>query len=180
MEEVEAERTALRTKAAKMVHRLKGVAEKRQQRIDELEASTAAAQKKLASIQAHTGSAKTDTTFLMLKTPTAAMWRSQWRKMLAENSFTDSSLTPMDVPRLLKTSAAILGDRLHMAHNYVIEGDRGWTPQDRKRRWGLQWFPQLAECAYDYFVTKHGGDVVAAGRGKSFDTIEALAKGRVW
>jgi hypothetical protein len=47
-----------------------------------------------------------------------------------------------------------------MQMNYQATAQKNRCPEG----WACKWEPQLAECAYDYFVAKFNGDVIAAER----------------
>ena len=160
MEEIEAERTALRTKAAKTVHRLKQQNEQQTNQIKAMAARDAHIQKSIGSIMMHVTTTRADMSFVLATSGSAAPWRGQWRKMLVDSSATDSGISPMDMTNLLKTCANIVGDRLHMQRNYHATATKDGHPEG----WACKWEPQLAECAYDFFIAKFDGDVSAAER----------------
>eukprot|EP01044_Picomonas_judraskeda_P025954 COSAG03_NODE_7707_length_882_cov_0.873563_1_plen_244_part_10 len=159
MREVEAERTALRTKAAKTVQRLKQQNEQQANQIKSMEVRHAQVQKSIDSIKMHVHTTRSDMSFVLATSGSAAPWRGQWRKMLVDNSGTDSGLSPMDVTNLLKSCANIISDRLHMQMNYQATAEKG-----RAAGWACKWEPPLTDCAYDYFVATSNGDVIAAER----------------
>ena len=163
MREVEAERTEWRTKAAKTVQRLRHQNDRQAGKITEMEEGHAVTQNKIASILLHAHTARSEVAFVLATSASAAPWRGQWRKMLTDNTATDSGISPMDVTNLLKTCANIVGDRLHLQMNYHV-GTEMQGEDNRAEGWGCKWEPQLAEAAYDYFVTTFNGDVVAAER----------------
>ena len=76
----------------------------------------------------------------------------------------------------MKFSLAGLNEKLGITHETIDRGgtdmfttDRGLTPDERER------FRDFNERAYNLFVTN-----AAAGRGKTVEELESLARGRTW
>ena len=159
LREIEAERTALRTKAAKTVQRLKQQNDQQSRQIKTMEVRHTELQKFIGSMTLHINTVRSDISFVLATCASAAPWRGQWRKMLVDNTATDTGLSPMDETSLMKTCAHIISDRLHMQMNY-----QGVETKNHPEGWACNWEPQLTECAYDYFVATSNGDVVAAER----------------